>query len=534
MSGHNQVFTYRVRRDDDNESSIALAGTTIALMEAVEYVLEFQATPSIEEQARLIDLGGELLRHDVAVVSFGNFVGHTSLCGVNIKVRSGKISQEGVSLILEEISVLSAALVFGWRSLAHIPVQPMDNTRLRPVPYHQLQLLRHAILDASPGQRFQDWFHVIERSPTRRFAPERSLTSVDRVRRIDQQSLRSILSRIDRLVPVQDDAPIADSRLAQKLVLGTPPIPHFPVRVDSPRGRLSFDTPENRFIRHAICECLGIIYRFVDHPRLHSGLGSDCRMMLSLLEPLASATYVAEATPLLTFRGPSQALAKMDGYREVFHFWNRLTSYVALPTNRTETTRLLEGRDMATLYEYWTFLKILEGVCNITRSNPAKRPIIRRDELGERLSLGMVTTLRPDLEIGFNMTFRRNNRTAYSTPLRPDVTLRVGETLHVFDAKYRLERLDAGEIDPDDDSATYKRADLYKMHTYRDSISGLATAFIVYPGTDFVFFERAGNVRTQPARVVNLDGVGAVPLRPSDHDPAAWLRDLLRTMLTVP
>ena len=114
------------------------------------------------------------------------------------------------------------------------------------------------------------------------------------------------------------------------------------------------------------------------------------------------------------------------------------------------------------------------------------------------------------------------------------MTLRVGDTLHVFDAKYRLDRFDTEENDPDDDPATYKRTDLYKMHTYRDAISGLATAFVVYPGTDFVFFERDGDRRIRPADVVNIDGVGALPLRPADHDPAASLRDLLATLLTAP
>jgi PD-(D/E)XK nuclease superfamily protein len=109
--------------------------------------------------------------------------------------------------------------------------------------------------------------------------------------------------------------------------------------------------------------------------------------------------------------------------------------------------------------------------------------------------------------------------------------LRFGGTLHAFDAKYRLDRFDVDEADPDDDSATYKRADLYKMHAYRDAIAGLKTAFVVYPGNEFVFFERQGFRRTRPADVAQRDGVGAVPLRPADAEPVEKLRDLLRVLL---
>ena len=526
------AFTYQARRDG-HTPAVALPGATITLKERIEYTLCFEKAPSRADQQRLVDLGGEFLRSDLAVLSFGNFVGRTSLAGVSIEVVSNKIDPQGVSRILDEISALSAALVFGWRSPTGFASVP-SATHVSPVPYHQLQLLRRTMLCEPAGKRLQDWLRMIERNPTRRFEPERTLVPVGRVRRLDQRAIQSIFSRLERLVPLSAGVQLGESPLARKLTFGAPPPPHFPVRVDAPRGRLSFDTLENRFIRHAIGECLEIIYRFIDHPKLHEGLKADCRTMLAFLEPLASAPFIAEAGRLVGFQAPSQALAKADGYREVFQFWNDLTRHISLPRGSAETTRLLEGRDMATLYEYWVFVKILESTIAITNCPRVEPPVIRRDELGESLSLGLTTAVGRDLEIGFNLTFSRSNNTAYSTPLRPDVTLRVGNTLHVFDAKYRLDRFDAEERDPDDDPATYKRADLYKMHTYRDAISGLKTAFVVYPGSEFVFFERDGSRRTRAADVVCADGVGAVPLRPANSNPPVSLCDLLRVLLTPP
>ena len=532
MPAQAPAFTYQLRRDDQAPVPV-LPGARVTLKEQVKYLLRFEDPPSESDRQRLVDLGGEFLSNRIVVLSFGNFVGTTSVAGVGIDVVSAKIGPEGVSRLLEDVSALSSSLVFGWRAPTEFANVP-DPARLSPVPYHQLQLLRSAMLRRPPGQRLQDWLGMIERNPTLRFEPRRTLTPVGRVRRLDHRAIRSIFSRIERLVSLAPAVRVGESPLARKLTFGAPPRPHFPYRVDAPTGKLSFDTPENRFIRHAIVQCLELIHRFIEHPRLHVGLRADCRTMLSLLEPLASARFVTEAGPLSSLPAASQALTKADGYREVFQFWNELISHASLPRTSRESARLLEGRDIATLYEYWAFLKILEAAVDITEGTMAEPPAIRRDELGESLRLGLTSTIGPDLEIGFNRSFSRAKGTAYTTLLRPDVTLRAGDLMHVFDAKFRLDGFDADEGDPDDGRAGYKRPDLYKMHTYRDAISGLRTAFVVYPGSEFVFFERRGGRRTQPADLVSPDGVGALPLRPADQDPAASLRDLMRALITPP
>jgi hypothetical protein len=420
-----------------------------------------------------------------------------------------------------------ASSAFGWRAPAGFKAVSSLISH-SPVPYHQLQLLRQVMLGERAGQRLQDWIAVIERNPTRRFEPERPVVSPDRVRRLDHRAVSSIFSRLDRLVPA--GAPLQHNQLAKALIFGAPPQPHFPNKVAAPRGRLSLDTPENRFVKHVLGECLALVYRFVDHPKIHAGLRADCRGMLGILEQ--AAPLFAEVGRLFGFQSPSQALAKADGYREVFTFWGDLTRHVSLPTSATQTTRLLEGRDMATLYEYWVFLKVLEATCTVTLLAPTKRPEIYRDELGESLVVGLASTLGPGIRVLFNPTFTRTAGAAYSTPLRPDVVIEVGDVRHVFDAKYRLDRFDSDEADSDDEAGTYKRADLYKMHTYRDAITGLRTAFAVYPGSEFVFFDRSGERHNSTSTISTPDGVGAVPLRPSDSDPAAVLRALLTDLFT--
>lgn len=527
-----EAFRYRLRRGDPQEH-IALVGTSINFDERREYVLTFPKACDLQLRRQIADLGGEMLGDDTALVGFDNFVGEAQLAGVAIDVVSTKIGPEGVSKLLEEVSELATTLIFSHGSPTIFRSDGVQS-HMSPVPYHQLQLLRNTMLGDLPGRRLQDWLAVIERSPTRRFEQERPVVSVDRVRRLDQRAMASVFHRMERLSAVPTGSAVATNPLAQVLEFGTPSALHFPNRVAAPRGRLSYDTVENRFVRHAVEGCLALVYRYVDHPKLHLRLRADCRLMLSILEHTAAQPFVTGATRLHGFASPSQALAKADGYREVFSFWMRLQEHVSLPTEPSEAQRLLEGRDMASLYEYWVFMKVLEAVVAVTGVTPDAPPVIMRSEMGDSIQIGLPTFLGADLSVSYNPTYKRSNLSAYSTPLRPDVILRIGADLHAFDAKYRLDWLNTNEDDADERSATYKRADLYKMHTYRDAIRGLKTAFVVYPGSQFCFFDRQAGLAVDPQHLVSADGVGAIPLRPGTADVAAALRATIQRLIAFP
>ena len=160
------------------------------------------------------------------------------------------------------------------------------------------------------GQRLQDWLGAIERSPTRRFEPDRPIVRLDQVRRIDQRATTAMFSHLDRLVPVAAGSTLLQNSLARALTFGDPPQAHLPAQIAAPRGRLSFDTPENRFVKHVLDECLALVYRFVDHPQLHGGLSRDCRTMLGTLVDLHDAPFFRDVDRLTRFDAPSQALTK--------------------------------------------------------------------------------------------------------------------------------------------------------------------------------------------------------------------------------
>ena len=147
-----------------------------------------------------------------------------------------------------------------------------------------------------------------------------------------------------------------------------------------------------------------------------------------------------------------------------------------------------------------------------------------------------------NIQFSYNRVFgyTKDYKTAgsWSRSFRPDYTLSIwpGDVTSVqaereelithihFDAKYRIDRLflsgdenisnekDSNELSDlklEEESGTYKRADLLKMHTYKDAIKRTGGAYVLYPGTEnhikFGFHEI-------------IPGLGAFAISPKNED----------------
>ena len=114
-------------------------------------------------------------------------------------------------------------------------------------------------------------------------------------------------------------------------------------------------------------------------------------------------------------------------------------------------------------------------------------------------------TLVIQITINYQEAGTRNFRPDYTLTIWPgDITSEEAEReeliTHIhFDAKYRIEQLflrdntnknndevsdDLSEMKREEERGTYKRADLLKMHAYKDAIRRTGGAYILYPGTE--------------------------------------------------
>jgi len=521
------VFFYRARHA--KERIPVAAGELVALIENVEYVFEFPTPPHKAELGELAEMGYDAISDTMGTLKFSNFVGETTLAGARLKVISSKLGDLGVAELLTQVSQLSSNLVFGWRAPSGFAVTGSGEQQA-PLPFHQLQFLRDVILRRQPGSRLLDFFNAAARSPTRRFLMERPVVQTARVRNLNAHSIQDIFRHPERLMALTGEAAVESSPLTEALKMGSPPLEHFPTSISVSARRLTYDTPENRFLKHFLAECLSIVYRFLGDQKLHSIMRADCRAMVTALETANCALFLQEVGTLTSFSGPTQALAKAEGYKEMLELWIALNEHQSLPSSEELVQRLLQGKDVALLYEYWVFLKVLETI-STALGHQAPPLGISRTDLGESLERGLRVQLTKDITVSFNPSFNRSACSAYSTPLRPDVVLTLIGARYAFDAKYRLQRLSRLEdAEEEEEEITVVRTDIYKMHTYRDAITNMRAAFVVYPGTEFLFFERGMQRRRTPEDIVEFDGVGAIPARPENHKQSALL-DVIKTLL---
>ena len=221
----------------------------------------------------------------------------------------------------------------------------------------------------------------------------------------------------------------------------------------------------------------------------------------------------------------SPVLQRKEGYREVFQAWLLYDLAAKLNWDGGDDVYRAGKKNVATLYEYWLFFKLLELVSEFFNIDPrSKENLVTHDSDRINLNLkqgktkmvyGQQETFSRVLNVAFyyNRTFsqiseeedRIHKAGSWTMSMRPDYTLSLwpGEIteaeaesqeliVHIhFDAKYRLDKVlldDAGtnidEEQEQQEKGIYKRADLLKMHAYKDAIRRTSGAYVLYPGDE--------------------------------------------------
>lgn len=341
----------------------------------------------------------------------------------------------------------------------------------------------------------------------------------------------------------------------------------LPAHVSVTRSTRTDDTPENRFVKFA----LRSFHRFLDEMRSKVNEVKDQRLhkeiegLCARLDVALTADVLRRAGELTFLPLGSPVLQRREGYREVLQAWVHFQMAAKLVWAGGEKVYGAGQRDVATLYEYWVFFALLKVVAQVFSLNePEANTLIEPTDDGFGLKLkagrylaltGQSTQPGRNLEVRFsyNRSFKATNTPrasgSWTHTLRPDYTLSLwpaGFTedeaeqqelmVHVhFDAKYRLDQVTdlLGEtqrvdIDPyvaaktsdkldatksEEARGTYKRADLLKMHAYRDAIRRTQGAYVIYPGY-------SGDATRLTGFHEVLPGLGAFALRPDSGTDA--------------
>lgn len=341
----------------------------------------------------------------------------------------------------------------------------------------------------------------------------------------------------------------------------------LPARFQVSRTEETLDTPANRFVKFALtrwrdtaADIGDLLFRKSRSAPVIRGL-REVEALIGYLDALLSEDLFREVGRLDRFPAGDQVLQKREGYRDLFRAYVQFEAAALLSWRGGDDIFGAGQRDVATLYELWSFFQLARVTAGICRQHfdPSALIEVHADRLGVGLRRGRQTAVLGSvaclgrvlhLELWFNRTFGVDGPGApsWTRPMRPDCSLRVsidressapfdgGEDVWLhFDAKYRVE--DLGELfgakpatkaDEDtqlleDEEAAArrgetKRADLLKMHAYRDAIRRSVGAYVLYPGTE------REECRTHYHEI--LPGLGAFALRPTEYGEAEGVGEL--------
>jgi len=489
----------------------------------------------------------------IAQVNFGDFIGTLPLLGRTLSVSSRKMDEAGFSRLLEEVTQRAAALPFASRAPTLLPFEPASLSEPN-VLYHAFVYLRWALNRASPT--LDESFQTIGHDPHRVLVREERTSALWEARAVSVASLERAVAGRSEWISLSEGSALARSPLAAA-VAGVTGRPQVPLSIVEPIARSTRDTPENRFIRYSLGVALEIVRRvegLLIASREKYGwtderLLEDAGNMRRQLRRLSRAGFLADVSDMQHFPANSQVLQRRQGYRDLLGHYCALIAASRLSVLGADMTRLLETKTASTLYEYWCFFKLADELERMLGTPLRADKSISTDEWEASVREGISIDFSQDVKLAYNRSYGGNMAGSYSVTLRPDITLTVGDELHLLDAKFRLQSIGVATIDAnaDDDEVqaislrkwtTFQPSDIHKMHAYKDALGArrdqerqkVRSVWVLYPGDSTAFFsETSGKVGAVPNQRDDMIGVGALPMQPG-REPVE-LRRVLRTML---
>ena len=395
----------------------------------------------------------------------------------------------------------------------------VDNNASPQTLYQKFAFVK-SIVDS---ETFEDSIHKIIQNPVRKWTQTTVIRHVENIRRLNRNGIRQIVSRTDR-IPYNG-------------IQGLNSIPRV---IEVPDKCDTIDSFENQFVKYVLTQFYGFCSDIAGKRNASDRLKSEANAVCNVLLKFINAPFFKDVSMPRHINLNSPVLQRKEGYREVLQGWLIFDLAAKLGWNGGDNVYDAGKRNVAALYEYWLFFKLLEIISdlfNIRHEDKCKLVSKDKDGLNLEIKQGRMKMISGVSDVGgrninvrfyYNRTFGHKEDIhaagSWTLPMRPDYTLSMwpGDIdeieaekeeviVHIhFDAKYRVNQItidnedsDSCEIDDEnsnlnkelsaekeiEESGTYeigkyKRSDLLKMHAYKDAIRRTSGAYILYPGTE--------------------------------------------------
>lgn len=450
-------------------------------------------------------------------------------CGdIKLEVQSVKTSyRDDYRHMLEEITEKCTDLLLQHTSPVSQFFEANPNADAKTL-YQRFAFIK-SMLDSV---EFSDSIHKVLSSPVTKWKESETIKDIRSVRRMNSTTLRQISSATNRIhLPLDHSLKKMINSIPSKLKV------NFKTE--------TVDTPENRFVKYALVSFQSFCSNFKSKLDDDSRVRLEAELLEDKMEQYLSHSVFKEISALTTLPLNSPVLQRKEGYREILRVWLMFDLAAKMVWHGGDDVYSGNKRDVAVLYEYWLFFKLLEVVKEVFKIEPKSvDELIKKtdDGLGLQLQQGQHLPVKGiyhgmsrklEIEFSYNKTFSGNNQYpesgSWTKTMRPDYTLSIWPygvdshtaeqeelIVHVhFDAKYKVENLN--EILGDESvfqnekveqrKGNFKRADLLKMHTYKDAIRRTAGAYVLYPGSEDKYIKSGFHEL--------IPGLGAFAIRPS-------------------
>ncbi|WP_299248307.1 DUF2357 domain-containing protein [uncultured Cytophaga sp.] len=385
---------------------------------------------------------------------------------------------------------------------------------------------------------FAESVHRIVSAPVTKWKETTEQNDIRKIKRFKNSNIKELISGSNR------------SQLPGGHYLEQYGLKSLPNKITTVRKIDTVDTPENRFVKFALESFLKFCSDINKKAKKESRLFIESELIEKELESYLHHSIFKEISRPETLRLNSPVLQRKEGYREVLRVWLMFDLAAKLVWKGGDDVYSAGKKNIATLYEYWLFFKLLDLFKSIFEIEPKDiSDLIKESDDGLNLQLkqGEHTALKGiyntgtrklNIRFNYNRSFKGGvndypNSGSWTTTMRPDYTLsfwpdgitdveaEVQELMvHIhFDAKYKIANLtdmltsenqnDLDEEKIENRKGIYKNADLLKMHAYKDAIRRTGGAYVLYPGNTPINKKGFHEI---------IPGLGAFPVRPSKTD----------------
>ena len=144
--------------------------------------------------------------------------------------------------------------------------------------------------------------------------------------------------------------------------------------------------------------------------------------------PIARHSMWEEVGRMVRIPFSSTVLQRRRGYRRVLQHFSRIRLAPMIPLDKDGMRDLLELKNIALLYELWTFFRLVHEISAVLGSPPVRSGRLASDLFQTAFAAGGTFEWDPGVRLVYNQRFsrsRRGQRQSYSVPLIPDIALRI-------------------------------------------------------------------------------------------------------------